>query len=131
MSINLHTYLPQIQSVIESYGVTVQIHRNVYENVVGIKTLKTEGEFVTDLTMVLDNSDKQTKNRENNLQGIDIPKTNATMYYAYDPNITLQHGDYFTYEGIVYTLDIPVNLVNANLVYQVEVIGEIENGGWL
>lgn len=131
MIANLGIYLPQIQEVIKKYGVNVQVLRDEYINEVGVKTLKSVGNKVSDVYMVLDNSDKQGKTTENGIQGVHVPKMLATMYYSYEPNLNLQHGDYFIYEGYRYTLDIPVNLVNANLVYQVLVRGEINHAGFL
>lgn len=131
MIANLGIYLPQIQEVIKKYGVNVQVLRDEYVNEVGVKTLKTVGNKVSDVYMVLDNSDKQGKTAENGIEGVNVPKMLATMYYSYEPNLNLQHGDYFIYQGYRYTLDIPVNLVNANLVYQVLVRGEINHAGFL
>lgn len=131
MIANLAMYLPQIEEVIKKYGVTVQILRDEYVNEVGVKTLKSTGNKVSDVYMVLDNSEKQVKATDSTILGVQIPKVVATMYYAYEPNLQLQHGDYFIYEGYKYTLDIPVNLVNANLVYQVLVRGEIQHAGFL
>lgn len=131
MIANLGMYLPQVQEVIKKYGVTVQVLRDEYINEVGVKTLNSTGNKVADVYMVLDNSDKQGRTADNSIEGVQIPKILATMYYSYEPNLRLEHGDYFIYEGYKYTLDIPVNLVNANLVYQVLVRGEINHAGFL
>lgn len=130
MSINkvLAQHLGKIKDAIVTYGVKVTILRDIYENESGVRVLKQSGVPITVVDMVLDNSSDRVEEASTALTGIEKPYISAKMYYAYTPTIDIRYGDYFEYQGLIYQLDIPANLANADLVYQVKVKGAMKDG---
>lgn len=116
---NIKTLLPKIVEVLNEYGVVITIVRDVYENEVGIRTLKEQAQPVCTVKAVIDNS--KTSGKANNyykVDGILKPQLTATVYIAYDEKLNIQDGDYFIIDGIRYTLSIPQDLLHYNLLYQ-------------
>lgn len=111
--------LPQVIKIINEYGVTVDVYRNVYENdMFGVKKLQ-YNEMITSIKVVIDNSNKGNANNRFKSEGIVRPQNSATIYYAFDENINLEREDYFIIDGIKYILDVPQNLLHYNILYQV------------
>lgn len=113
--------LPQVVSIINEYGVLVDIYRNKYENdLYGIKNLESSNEFVCSIKVVIDNSKTSTNaNNKFKVEGIIRPQNTATIYYAYDETIQLNREDYFIIDNIKYILDIPQDILHYHILYQV------------
>lgn len=113
--------LPQVVSIINEYGVVVDIYRNKYENdLYGIKNLESSNEFVCSIKVVIDNSKASTNaNNKFKVEGIIRPQNTATIYYAYDETIQLNREDYFIIDNIKYILDIPQDILHYHILYQV------------
>jgi hypothetical protein len=119
--------LPQVIKIINEYGVTVDIFRNVYENdMFGVNRLETT-EMITSIKVVIDNAhDSRSANNRFKTEGMVRPQNVATIYYAFDENVNLKREDYFIIDGIKYILDVPQNVLHYNILYQVNVEVTIE-----
>ena len=62
--------LPQVVNAINTYGVTVTVYRDVYENKLGVKTLTQKKVFVCNMKAVIDNS--AVTNQYNQIYHIDF-----------------------------------------------------------
>ena len=73
---------------------------------------------------VLDNS-KSSNSRVQQEQQFHQYSINGTLYYAYfeDPRYTIEPGDYVVINNIKYILDMPVDILEVGLLYQVSVRG--------
>ena len=122
MSYNYNQLLPTIVSAINNYGIDITIMRENYTTEVGVKKY-VDSEPVYKIKGVLDNS--KTSNKTGTQQYTDFMQydVNGTLYFAYDSNIHILPGDYIVVHGIKYTLDMPVNIMEVNLLYQVAVRG--------
>lgn len=122
MSYNYNQLLPTVVSAINNYGIDIIIMRDNYNVEVGVKTY-TDSEPVYKIKGVLDNS--KTSSNTGTQQYTDFMQYNVdgTLYFAYDPNIQILPGDYIIVHGIKYILDMPVNILEVNLLYQVKVRG--------
>lgn len=116
---NIKTLLPTIVNVLNEYGIDIIVYRDVYENEVGVKTLKHKGVLVCKVKAVIDNS-KSSSNVNNayKVNGVVKPQGTATVYIAYDKSIDIQNGDYFIIDGLRYTLSLPQDLLHYHLLYQ-------------
>lgn len=116
---NIKTLLPTIVNVLNEYGIDITVYRDVYENEVGVKTLKAKGVLVCKVKAVIDNS-KSSSNVNNayKVNGVVKPQGTATVYVAYDKSIDIQNGDYFIIDGLRYTLSLPQDLLHYHLLYQ-------------
>lgn len=111
--------LPQVVKIINEYGVTVDVFRNIYENdMFGVNNLHST-EMITSVKVVIDNSKASNTNNKFKTEGIIRPQNTATVYYAFDENINLKREDYFIIDGIKYILDVPQNILHYNILYQV------------
>lgn len=119
--------LPQVVKIINEYGITVDIFRNVYENdMFGVSRLETT-EMITSIKVVIDNAqDSRTANNRFKVEGMIRPQNVATIYYAFDENVNLKREDYFIIDGIKYILDVPQNILHYNILYQVNAEVTIE-----
>ena len=119
--------LPQVVKIINEYGITVDIFRNVYENdMFGVSRLETT-EMITSIKVVIDNAqDSRTANNRFKVEGMIRPQNVATIYYAFDENVNLKREDYFIIDGIKYILDVPRNILHYNILYQVNTEVTIE-----
>lgn len=120
---NFSTYLPTIKSIIQDYGRSVTVYRDIFANELGTQVLKQKGFIVANINIVIDNSSKSNSEDNTNSQSINKPYTTGTGYYAYDGKVELRHGDYFIIDGIKYVMHIPQDLVHTHLVYQVSLEG--------
>lgn len=123
MSYNYKRLLPKIQATIEKYGVELDVYRDTYENEVGVQTYKSTS-LVTKIMGVLDNSKSSSSNAQQEQQFHQY-SINGTLYYAYfhDPRYSIQPGDYVVINNIKYILDMPVDILEVGLLYQVAVRG--------
>lgn len=119
--------LPQVVKIINEYGITVDVYRNVYENdMFGVSRLETT-EMITSIKVVIDNAqDSRTANNRFKVEGMIRPQNVATIYYAFDENVNLKREDYFIIDGIKYILDVPQNILHYNILYQVNAEVTIE-----
>lgn len=119
--------LPQVVKIINEYGVTVDIFRNIYTNdMFGVNRLETT-EMITSIKVVIDNAqDSRTANNRFKVEGMIRPQNVATIYYAFDENVNLKREDYFIIDGIKYIIDVPQNILHYNILYQVNVEVTIE-----
>lgn len=122
MSYNYKQLLPTIVSAINNYGIDITIMRENYTTEVGVKKY-VDSKPVYKIRGVLDNS--KTSSNTGNQQYTDFMQyaITGTLYFAYDPNIQILPGDYIIVHGIKYILDVPVNIMEVNLLYQVAVRG--------
>lgn len=122
MSYNYKQLLPTIVSAINNYGIDITIMRENYTTEVGVKKY-VDSKPVYKIRGVLDNS--KTSSNTGNQQYTDFMQyaITGTLYFAYDPNIQILPGDYIVVHGIKYILDVPVNIMEVNLLYQVAVRG--------
>lgn len=122
MSYNYNQLLPTIVSAINNYGIDITIMRENYTTEVGVKKY-VDSEPVYKIKGVLDNS--KTSSKTGNQQYTDFMQYDitGTLYFAYDSNIHILPGDYIVVHGIKYILDVPVNIMEVNLLYQVAVRG--------
>lgn len=123
MSYNYKKLLPKIQATIEKYGVELDVYRDEYNNEVGVQTYKSTS-LVTKIMGVLDNSKSSNSNVQQEQQFHQY-SINGTLYYAYfqDPRYTIEPGDYVVINNIKYILDMPVDILEVGLLYQVAVRG--------
>lgn len=123
MSYNYKKLLPKIQATIEKYGVELDVYRDTYESEVGVQTYKSTS-LVTKIMGVLDNSKSSNSNVQQEQQFHQY-SINGTLYYAYfqDPRYSIEPGDYVVINNIKYILDIPVDILEVGLLYQVAVRG--------
>ena len=122
MSYNYKQLLPTVVSAINNYGIDIIIMRNKYTTEVGVKKY-VDSEPVYKIKGVLDNS--KVSNNTGTQQYTDFMQYNVdgTLYFAYDSNIQILPGDYIIVHGVKYILDMPVNIMEVNLLYQVKVRG--------
>jgi hypothetical protein len=123
MSYNYKKLLPKIQATIEKYGVELDVYRDTYESEVGVQTYK-DTSLVATIKGVLDNSKSSNSNVQQEQQFHQY-SINGTLYYAYfqDPTYTIEPGDYVIINNIKYILDMPVDILEVGLLYQVSVRG--------
>lgn len=123
MSYNYKKLLPKIQATIEKYGVELDVYRDTYESEVGVQTYK-DTSLVTKIKGVLDNS-KSSNSSVQQEQQFHQYAINGTLYYAYfqDSTYTIEPGDYVIINNIKYILDMPVDILEVGLLYQVSVRG--------
>lgn len=123
MSYNYKKLLPKIQATIEKYGVKLDVYRDTYESEVGVQTYK-DTSLVATIKGVLDNS-KSSNSSVQQEQQFHQYSINGTLYYAYfqDPTYTIEPGDYVIINNIKYILDMPVDILEVGLLYQVSVRG--------
>lgn len=123
MSYNYKSLLPKIKNIINNYGVELDVYRDVYTTEVGVKTYK-ETQLLTKIKGVLDNSKTSRSQAETETQFHQY-NINGTLYYAYfqDPDYSIQPGDYVVINNIKYILDIPVDILEVGLLFQVSVRG--------
>lgn len=112
--------LPQVVKAINEYGVEVTVYRDIYENVIGVRTLVEEKREVAKIKIVIDNSNtSSTNNARYTKDGIISPQGSATLYYAFDSEVNLIKDDYIIIDNLVYILGVPSNLLHYNILYQV------------
>lgn len=111
--------LPQVVSLINTYGVEVTVYRDVYENELGVKTLKNQKQAVATLRVVIDNSKTTSSNNRFKVEGMIRPQITATIYYAYDSNVILEREDYIILDGVKYVFNIPQDVLHYHILYQV------------
>lgn len=123
MSYNYKKLLPKIQATIEKYGVELDVYRDTYESEVGVQTYK-DTSLVATIKGVLDNSKGSNSNVQQEQQFHQY-SINGTLYYAYfqDPRYSIQPGDYVVINNIKYILDMPIDILEVGLLYQVSVRG--------
>lgn len=123
MSYNYKRLLPKIQVTIEKYGVELDVYRDTYESEVGVQTYQSTS-LITKIKGVLDNSKISNSNVQQEQQFHQYSIT-GTLYYAYfqDPTYTIEPGDYVIINNIKYILDMPVDILEVGLLYQVSVRG--------
>lgn len=123
MSYNYKKLLPKIQATIEKYGVELDVYRDTYENEVGVQTYQSTS-LVTKIKGVLDNSKSSNSNVQQEQQFHQY-SINGTLYYAYfqDTEYSIQPGDYVVINNIKYILDMPIDILEVGLLYQVAVRG--------
>ena len=123
MSYNYKSLLPKIKNIINNYGVELDVYRDVYTTEVGVKTYK-ETQLLTKIKGVLDNS-KTSKSQVETETQFHQYNIDGTLYYAYfqDPDYSIQPGDYVVINNIKYILDIPVDILEVGLLFQVSVRG--------
>lgn len=123
MSYNYKKLLPKIQATIEKYGVELDVYRDTYESEVGVQTYK-DTSLVATIKGVLDNSKSSNSSVQQEQQFHQYAIT-GTLYYAYfqDPTYTIEPGDYVVINDIKYILDMPVDILEVGLLYQVSVRG--------
>lgn len=123
MSYNYKRLLSRIKNIINNYGVELDVYRDIYKTEVGVKTYK-ETQLLAKIKGVLDNSKTSNSNvtTENQFHQYTI---DGTLYYAYfqDPDYSIQPGDYVVINNIKYILDIPVDILEVGLLFQVSVRG--------
>jgi hypothetical protein len=73
---------------------------------------------------VLDNSKSSNSNAQQEQQFHQY-SINGTLYYAYfqDSRYSIEPGDYVVINNIKYILDMPVDILEVGLLYQVSVRG--------
>ena len=122
MSYNYKQLLPTVVSAINNYGIDIIIMRDKYTTEVGVKKY-VDSEPVYKIKGVLDNS--KVSNNTGTQQYTDFMQydVDGTLYFAYDSNIQILPGDYIIVHGVNYILDMPVNIMEVNLLYQVKVRG--------
>ena len=119
--------LPQVISLINEYGVEVDIFRDVYQNnEIGINELTSPSQLVATIKVVIDNSKSNNTNNNKNINGITRVQQYAIVYYAYDANVSLNKDDYFIIDGLRYILDVPQNVLHYDLLYQADAEVTIE-----
>lgn len=123
MSYNYKKLLPKIQATIEKYGVELDVYRDTYESEVGVQTYK-DTSLVATIKGVLDNS-KSSNSSVQQEQQFHQYAINGTLYYTYfqDSTYTIEPGDYVIINNIKYILDMPVDILEVGLLYQVSVRG--------
>jgi hypothetical protein len=122
MSFRQSLYKTVIQTMNE-YGLDIIIYRDVYENEVGVKALKKQGQVVGTFKAVIDNSKSNSQSSRYQMSGMVTPQITATVYIPYDEMAaTIQYGDYFIMNNLRYTLDLPQDLVHYNLLFQFNAI---------
>lgn len=123
MSYNYKKLLPKIQATIEKYGVELDVYRDTYESEVGVQTYKSTS-LIAKIKGVLDNSKSSNSNVQQEQQFHQY-SINGTLYYAYfqDPRYSIEPGDYVVINNIKYILDMPVDILEVGLLYQVAVRG--------
>lgn len=122
MSFRQSLYKTVIQTMNE-YGIDITIYRDVYENEVGVKTLKKQGQVVGVVKAVIDNSKSGSSLDRYQMTGMVTPQIMATVYIPYDKvSANIQYGDYFIMNNLRYTLDLPQDLVHYNLLFQFNAI---------
>lgn len=123
MSYNYKKLLPKIQATIEKYGVELDVYRDTYESEVGVQTYK-DTSLVATIKGVLDNSKSSNSSVQQEQQFHQYSIT-GTLYYAYfqDSTYTIEPGDYVVINDIKYILDMPVDILEVGLLYQVSVRG--------
>lgn len=123
MSYNYKKLLPKIQATIEKYGVELDVYRDTYESEVGVQTYK-DTSLVATIKGVLDNS-KSSNSSVQQEQQFHQYAINGTLYYTYfqDLTYTIEPGDYVVINNIKYILDMPVDILEVGLLYQVSVRG--------
>lgn len=123
MSYNYKRLLPRIKNIIDNYGVELDVYRDVYKTEVGVKTYK-ETQLLTKIKGVLDNS-KTSRSQANTETQFHQYSIDGTLYYAYfqNPDYSIQPGDYVVINNIKYILDIPVDILEVGLLFQVSVRG--------
>lgn len=118
MSFRQSLYKTVVQTMNE-YGIDITIYRDVYENEVGVKTLKKQGQVVGVVKAVIDNSKSSSQSSRYQMPGMVTPQIMATVYIPYDKiSANIQYGDYFIMNNLRYTLDLPQDLVHYNLLFQ-------------
>lgn len=123
MSYNYKKLLPKIQATIEKYGVELDVYRDTYESEVGVQTYK-DTSLVATIKGVLDNSKSSNSSVQQEQQFHQYSIT-GTLYYAYfqDQRYSIEPGDYVIINNIKYILDMPVDILEVGLLYQVAVRG--------
>ena len=122
MSYNYNKLLPTVVSAINNYGINMTIMRDNYDIEVGVKKY-VDSEPVYKIKGVLDNSKTSTKTGTQQYTDFMQYNVDGTLYFAYDSNIHILPGDYIIVHGVKYILDMPVNIMEVNLLYQVTVRG--------
>ena len=124
--------IKKVQSVINNYGYSVPIYRDIYEvDAMGCKVLKEEMSYVQDLQCVIDNSSSsRSKSVTNNNQGIIKGYSYATLYATYVKNFPLQEDDFIVYENAYYKVLEIIDVVHYNLLYQVSLERIDLDGGY-
>lgn len=123
MSYNYKRLLPKIKNIINNYGVELEVYRDIYKTEVGVKTYK-ETQLLTKIKGVLDNS-KTSNTRVETENQFHQYTIDGTLYYAYfkNPDYSIQPGDYVVINNIKYILDMPVDILEVGLLFQVSVRG--------
>lgn len=125
MSFKQSLYKTVLQTMNE-YGIDITIYRDMYENEVGVKTLKEQGQVVGTFKAVIDNSKSSNQSARYQMSGMVTPQITATVYIPYDEvSATIQYGDYFIMNNLRYILDLPQDLVHYNLLFQFNAIVNI------
>ena len=96
--------------------------RENYTTEVGVKKY-VDSEPVYKIKGVLDNSKSSSNTGTQQYTDFMQYSITGTLYSAYDPNIHILPGDYIIVNGVKYILDIPVNIMEVNLLYQVAIRG--------
>ena len=123
MSYDYKRLLPRIQNIINKYGVDLDVYRDIYTTEIGVQTYK-ETQLLTKIKGVLDNSKSSSSKAETENQFHQYA-INGTLYFAYfeNPNYSIQPGDYVVINDKKYILDMPVDILEVGLLYQVSVRG--------
>lgn len=115
-----------VAQTMNEYGIDITIYRDVYENEVGVKTLKEQGQVVGTFKAVIDNSEASNQLNRYQMSGMVTPQITATVYIPYDElAATIQYGDYFIINNLRYSLDLPQDLVHYNLLFQFNAVVNI------
>ena len=122
MSYNYAQLLPTIISAINNYGIEIIIMRENYTTEVGVKKY-VDSEPVYKIKGVLDNSKSSSNTGTQQYTDFMQYSITGTLYFEYEPNIHILPGDYIIVNGVKYILDIPVNIMEVNLLYQVAIRG--------
>ena len=111
----------KVVNAINSYGYSVPIYRDIYEeDELGCKILVEQKSHIDNIQCIIDNSSSSRgKNIADTGRGVVKGTSYATLYTPYNQELPLQENDLLLYENCFYKVIEITDVVHYNILYQV------------
>lgn len=128
---NVASIRQKVERAISKAQLTIAIYRpNLRDDGCGGYVLPDRNEYVlvAHTIGILDNSSSTTPRSTANPGGRVDEVSAGSFITTWQEGITFQKDDFFELDGIVYTISNPVNVLNMNIYWQLDLIKEIKGG---
>ena len=111
----------KVVNAINSYGYSVPIYRDIYEeDELGCKILVEQKSHIDNIQCIIDNSSSsRSKSIVDTGRGVVKGTSYATLYTPYIAELPLQENDFILYENCFYKVIEITDVVHYNILYQV------------